>query len=210
MSEVNKSGNETLLTLAFCIRMNIAADNCQAGSVYSENLLLMKDLCIGMYYCVSTKSSLAVTLERVHMIPIFLCIVQLLTHVQLFTTPRTIAHQAPLSVGFLRHEYWSGLPFPPPGDLPDPGIERRSPALAGRFFTTEPPGKPIFLYAFSEYYMSSLSGRIPSMAIQILSLQNLGYSMCHTVRVLLCTLELSYKPNQSLLPEVQIVGGQGD
>ena len=81
---------------------------------------------------------------------------------------------------------------------------------AGRFFTTEPPGKPIFLYAFSEYYMSSLSGRIPSMAIQILSLQNLGYSMCHTVRVLLCTLELSYKPNQSLLPEVQIIGGQGD
>ena len=45
--------------------------------------------------------------------------------------------------GFPRQEYWSRLPFPPPGDLPNPGIERTSPALAGRFFTTEPPGKPL-------------------------------------------------------------------
>ena len=47
----------------------------------------------------------------------------------LFVTPRTIAHQAPLSMGFSRQEYWSGLPFPPPGDLPNPGIEPRSLAL---------------------------------------------------------------------------------
>ena len=46
---------------------------------------------------------------------------------------------------FPRQEYWSGLPFPPPGDLPDPGIEPMSPALAGRFFTAEPPGKPYLL-----------------------------------------------------------------
>ena len=45
-------------------------------------------------------------------------------------------------MGFSRHEYWSGLPFPFPGDRPDPGIKSASPALAGRFFTTEPPGKP--------------------------------------------------------------------
>ena len=45
-------------------------------------------------------------------------------------------------MGFPRLEYWSGLPFPSPGDLPDPGTEPRSPALAGGFFTTEPPGKP--------------------------------------------------------------------
>ena len=45
------------------------------------------------------------------------------SHVQLFVTPLTVAHQAPLSVGFSRQEYWSGLPFPSPGDLPDPGIE---------------------------------------------------------------------------------------
>ena len=57
----------------------------------------------------------------------------------------TVAHQAPLSMGFSRQEYWSGLPFPPPGDLPDPEIEPTSPAspaLAWGFFTTETLGKP--------------------------------------------------------------------
>ena len=52
-----------------------------------------------------------------------------------------VALQAPLSMGFSRQEYWNGLPCPPPGDLPNPGIEPISLALAGRFFTTEPPGK---------------------------------------------------------------------
>ena len=59
--------------------------------------------------------------------------------VQLFATLWTVAHQAPLSMGFSRQEYWSGLPCPPPGDLLDPGIELASlvsPALTGRFFTT--------------------------------------------------------------------------
>ena len=56
--------------------------------------------------------------------------------------PCTVACQAPLYMGFPRQEYWSGLPFPSAGDLPDPGIEPVSPALIGRFFTTEPPGKP--------------------------------------------------------------------
>ena len=70
---------------------------------------------------------------------------QLLSGVLLFSTPQTVACQAPLSMGFPRQEFWSGLPFLPPGDLPDPGIEPASPLsaeLAGRFFTTEPPGKP--------------------------------------------------------------------
>ena len=53
-----------------------------------------------------------------------------------------VAHQAPLSMGFSRQKYWSGLPFPSPGDLPDPGIEPKSPALVGGFFTAEAPGKP--------------------------------------------------------------------
>ena len=66
---------------------------------------------------------------------------QLLSHVQLFTTPKTVAHQVPLSMGFSWQEYWSGLPVPPSGDLPNPGIEPMSPALAGRFFTTVPSGK---------------------------------------------------------------------
>ena len=54
-------------------------------------------------------------------------------------TPWTVALQAPLSMRFSRQEYWSGLPFPSPGDLPDPGIESLSLALVGGFFTTEPP-----------------------------------------------------------------------
>ena len=69
-----------------------------------------------------------------------------LSHVWLFVTPRTVAHQAPLSVGFSRQEYWSGLSCPPPGDLPDPGIKPISPASAGGFFfffNTVPPGKPL-------------------------------------------------------------------
>ena len=60
----------------------------------------------------------------------------------------TVARQAPLLMGFPRQEYWSGLLFPSPGHLPDPGIELKSlvpPALAGGFFTTEPPGKPYYL-----------------------------------------------------------------
>ena len=63
--------------------------------------------------------------------------------VQLFATPWTVAHQAPTSMGFSRQEYWSGLPFASPGDLPNPGIEPRSPALQADALTSEPPGKPI-------------------------------------------------------------------
>ena len=59
-------------------------------------------------------------------------------------TPCTIPHQAPLSMGFSKQEYWSGLPFPSPGYLSDPGIEIPSPALAVRLFTTEPPVKPLY------------------------------------------------------------------
>ena len=61
------------------------------------------------------------------------------SRVQLFASLWTVAHQAPLSVKFSRQEYWSGLPCPPPGDLPDPGMEPKSlmsPALLGEFFTT--------------------------------------------------------------------------
>ena len=56
-------------------------------------------------------------------------------------TPRTVARQVPLSMEFPRQEYWSGLSFPSPGDLPNPEVKLTSPPLAGRFFTTEPPGK---------------------------------------------------------------------
>ena len=68
--------------------------------------------------------------------------VKSLSRVQLFVTPWTLARQAPSSIGFSRQEYWSGLPFPSPGDLPNPGIEPRSPTLQADVLTSEPPGKP--------------------------------------------------------------------
>ena len=65
--------------------------------------------------------------------------VKSLSCVRLLATPWTVAYQAPLSMGFSRQEYWSGLPFPSPGDLPDPGIEPRFPALQGDSLLSEPP-----------------------------------------------------------------------
>ena len=65
--------------------------------------------------------------------------------IRLFVTPWTVAHQAPLSMGLCRQECWSGLPCPPPGEIPNPGTKPRSllsPELGGGFFTTTPPGKP--------------------------------------------------------------------
>ena len=72
-------------------------------------------------------------------------VVQSLSSVQLFANQWTVAHQAPLSTGFPRLEYWSGLPFPSPGDLLYPGTEPGSPALQLNSLPTEPPGKPIYV-----------------------------------------------------------------
>ena len=83
--------------------------------------------------------------------------VKLLSRFQLFEAPWTVAHQAPPSMGFSRQEYWSGLPFPSPGDLPDPGIEPRSPALQADALTSEPPGKPITAI---KYIHASLVSRV--------------------------------------------------
>ena len=71
--------------------------------------------------------------------------VKLLSHVWLFVTPWTVAYQAPPSMRFSRQECWSGLPFPSSGDLPDPGIEPRSPAFQADSLPTELWGKPVFL-----------------------------------------------------------------
>ena len=72
------------------------------------------------------------------------CVV--LSYVQLSVTPWTAAHQAPLSMGFSRQEHWSGLPCPPPGDLPDPGIEPRSPALQVILYQLSLLGSPFQYY----------------------------------------------------------------
>jgi len=78
---------------------------------------------------------------------VWACVLSKFSHIWLFVTPWTVGRQAPPSMGFSRQEYWSGLPCPPPGDLPDPGIEPTSlmsPAWAGGFFTASGTGKPLY------------------------------------------------------------------
>ena len=89
-----------------------------------------------------------------------LCVWSLFSHVWLFVTRRTMALQAPLSMGFSRQKYWSGLPCPPPGDLPDPGIEpetHTTHAWAGRFFTTSTTWKAARYMVGSHKRMKTLN-----------------------------------------------------
>ena len=77
-----------------------------------------------------------------------MCVLSRFSHVRLFATPWTVAHQVPLCMGFSRQKYWSGLPCPPPGDLPDPGIEPWSlclPYWQTASLLLPPPGKPIYI-----------------------------------------------------------------
>ena len=99
------------------------------------------------------------------MSPILICAcvcVRTLSHVLLFAAPWTVAWQAPLSMEFPKQEYWSGLPFPPPGNLPDSGIKPASPALAGRSLPLNHQGSPILIYITSKY-----DSRIPSYRRQM-------------------------------------------
>ena len=104
---------------------------------------------------------------------ISLCVhAQWLTHVRLLVTTRTRACQASLSMGFPRQEYWSGLSFPSPGDLPGPGIELvslTSSALSGVFFTTEPPGKHCYITSHLETAKrrSEFSHHTPTISYQV-------------------------------------------
>ena len=85
------------------------------------------------------------------------CVLSHFSHVGLFAIPQTVAHQAPLSMGFSRQEYWSGLPFPPPGDL-NPGIKpesHMSPTLAGKFFTTSTTWET-WLFTMLQYKIKTL------------------------------------------------------
>ena len=104
------------------------------------------------------------------------------SHVQLFATPWIVVHQALLSMGLSQQDYWNGLPFPPPRDLPDPRIKpesHESPALAGGFFTTEPPEKP------------------PSKLISVLNMISL-FTLSHSMGV-------RCYPFQSLITLFQII-----
>ena len=119
------------------------------------------------------------------------------SHVRLFATPWTVAHQAPLSMAFSRQRYWRGLPCPPPGDLPDPGIEPMSllsPALAGEFFTTgitwEAPNRDTAIGSVAQHSDSSREDvRIP-----------LGHSLYHIIQSIL---------NDALEPELPTAPNPG-
>ena len=97
--------------------------------------------------------------------------VKLFSRVRLFATLWTIAHQAPPSMGFSRQEYRSGLPFPSPEDLPDPGIKPRSPTLQADALTSESPGKPnIYIL------LSHKNNEILSFTAMWMGLQNIMLS----------------------------------
>ena len=96
------------------------------------------------------------------------------SRVLLFATPWTAARQAPLSMGFSRQEYWSGLPFSSPGDLPYPGIEPGSPVLQADSLPSEPPGKPI------------LTGKMPNSALPLI------FTSCESFT----TKTTSFQPSQ--------------
>ena len=89
--------------------------------------------------------------------------------------PWAAAHQAPLCVGFPRQEYWSGLPFPTPGDLPNPGIEPTSLTLAGRFFTIEPPGKPMCVWCMQVCGCVCACARLCVYLAMLCALWDLGF-----------------------------------
>ena len=123
----------------------------------------------------------------------FVCVLSCFSHVQLFVAPRTAARQAPLSMGFSRQEYWSGLPCPPPGDLPNPGIEPESPvspALAGRFFTTSVTGEAQYTHTHIHIHV----------VVQSLS----RVRLFATPRTAACQSSLSFSISRSLLELIPI------
>ena len=149
----------------------------------------------------------------------------LLSRVQLFATQWTVAHQAPLSMGFSRQEYWSGLPFPPPGELPYPGTEPMSPALAGgilyHWATREAHGcvcvcAYIYIYACAHTHMLKLikmytlkihlylhSPKLINPLTVSQGVWGVCVCICLCVRVCACTWEM---PGLSLLYVHRAIG----
>ena len=95
------------------------------------------------------------------------------SHVQFFGTLLAIAHWASLSMGFSGQEYWSGLSFPPPGDLPDPGIESRSPALPADSLLSKPPAKPQLAHK-TPHEDEGLKGMISSCYYRLWRMRDFG------------------------------------
>ena len=139
------------------------------------------------YHCV---------LSNLHTVPVVLsdlraCMLSGFSRVWLFMTPRTVAHQAPLSMGFSKQRYWNGLPFPSPGDLPHPGIEPGSSALKANSLPSVPPGKPCLICTLSqtcERNLSYLGKRHPrgmkgiQRKGQLCPSQQLAVILCYAVK----------------------------
>ena len=104
-----------------------------------------------------------------------------LSRVRLFVIPWTIAHQAPPSMGFSRQEYWSGLPLPSPGDLPDPGIKPRSPALQADALTSEPKLVTTFLPESKCLNSMAVVNIYSDLGAQIIKSATVSPSICHEV-----------------------------
>ena len=114
--------------------------------------------------------------------------VKSLSHVQLFATPWTVAYQASPSMGFSRQGYWSGFPFPSPGDLPDPAVELGSPALQADALPSEPPGKPLL---YSSVYVST-----PTSQFVPLPISPSNKFVLYTYDSYFCSVDESIKKNQ--------------
>ena len=129
---------------------------------------------------------------------------KLLSHVQLLETPCTVASQASLSMGFSRQEYWNGLSFPSPVDLPDPGIEPGSPALQADSLPSEPPGNPQFLFFFHEnvlnvvkcFFYISLDNHFFLHSFNVVYFNQFSYSL-HSMNK--SHLVMVYKPFSMIL-----------
>ena len=106
-------------------------------------------------------------------------------------TPWTAAHQAPQSMEFSRQEYWSGLPFPSPGGLPNPGIEPGSPALEADALTSEPPGKPYQIYMISVYCLPFCRLPFYSVVSAFCCIKFLNFHEIQLVYFIFCCLYLS-------------------
>ena len=126
---------------------------------------------------------------------------QSLGGVQLFATLWTVAHKAPLSVGFSRQEYWSGQPFPSPGDLPHPGIEPRSPALQEDSLLTKPPGKPPIIRRRTQTGKRTGDYTKAALDSQMLPSPEPGAATDHTA-----TLQCNQDPQRLFPPRNQIEG----
>ena len=128
---------------------------------------------------------------------------QLLSHVQLFSTLWTIAHQAARSMRFSRQEYWSRYPCPPPGDLPDPGIKPvslTSPALASGFFTTSATWEACLLYSVSQFSCSVTSDSLRPHGLQSARLLCPWNSSGTNTGVCSCSILQGIFPTQGLNP----------